>query len=83
MGKPQKVYRDTETIVTLWGMGYDGNLTLTFTSEELINAGYGYAINLFDLQSVFQRNVTIEGKNLQTVRYDERKERFLKPLKES
>jgi len=83
MGKPQKVYRDTETIVTLWGMGYDGNLTLTFTSEELINAGYGYAINLFDLQSVFQCNVTIEEKTLQTVRYDERKERFLKPLKES
>ena len=39
----QKIYRDTETTVTLWGMGYDGNLTLTFTSEELINAGYGYA----------------------------------------
>ena len=76
----QKIYRDTETTVTLWGMGYDGNLTLTFTSEELINAGYGYAINLFDLQSVFQCNVTIEEKTLQTVRYDERKERFLKPL---
>jgi hypothetical protein len=79
----QKVYRDTETIVTLWGMGHDGNLTLTFTSDELQNAGYDYAINLFDLQSVFQCNVTIEKKTLQTVRHDERKERFLKPIKES
>ena len=79
----QKVYRDTETTVTLWGMGHDGNLTLTFTSDELQNAGYNYAINLFDLQSVFQCNVTIEEKTLQTVRYEERQERFLKPLKES
>jgi hypothetical protein len=83
MGKPQKVYRDTETIVTLWGMGYDGSLTLTFTRDELQNAGYGDKINIFDLQSVFQCNVTIEEKTLQTVRYEERKERFLKPLKES
>lgn len=79
----QKVYRDTEKTVTLWGMGHDGNLTLTFTSDDLQNAGYDYAINLFDLQSVFQCNVTIEEKTLQTVRYEERQERFLKPLKES
>jgi hypothetical protein len=79
----QKIYRDTETTVILWGMGHDGNLTLTFTREELKNAGYDSAINLFDLQSVFQCNVTIEEKTLQTVRHDERKERFLKPLKES
>jgi len=79
----QKIYRDTETTITLWGMGHDGNLTLTFTSDGLQNAGYDYAINLFDLQSVFQCNVTIEEKTLQTVRYEERQDRFLKPLKES
>jgi hypothetical protein len=79
----KRVYRETETTVTLWGMGHDGNLTLTFTSEELQNAGYDSAINIFDLQSVFQCNVTIEEKTLQTVRHDERKERFLKPIKES
>ena len=76
----QRVYRDTEKTVTLWGLGHDGNLTLTFTRDELQNAGYGDKINIFDLQSVFQCNVTIEEKTLQTVRYDERKERFLKPL---
>ena len=38
-------------------------------------------INLFDLQSVFQCNVTIEEKTLQTVRYDERKRAFLKAFR--
>lgn len=76
----QRVHRDTEKVIQLWGLGHDGNLTLTFTSDQLKDAGYDGTINIFDLQSVFQCNVTIAETNKQTVYVKERKERFLKPL---
>ena len=81
----QKLHRnDDDKTYILWGLGYDGNLKLTFTKEELRKAGYFYdPINIFDLQSVFQCNVTIEKKNTQTIFYNEREERFQKPIKDS
>ena len=83
MGTVQKVYKDTEQTITLWGLGHDRGISLTFTEEQLKDAGYPSDINMLDLQSVFQCDVTLETVTKQTVRYCERKERFLKPLKES
>ena len=83
MSAIQKVYKDTEKTVTLWGLGHDGGITLTFTEEQLKCAGWLNSLNIMDLQSVFQCDVTIQQVTKQTVRYSERKERFLKPLKDS
>lgn len=83
MSDLQKVYRDTGVNVTLWGLGYDGGLSLTFTEQQLRDAGYKENLNIFDLQSIFQCNVTIEEVKLQSVHVAEQKKRFNKPLEES
>ena len=54
----QKIYRDTTKTVTLWDLGGQ-DISLTFTEEMLRDAGYTAPINIFDMQQVFQCNVTI------------------------
>ena len=69
----QKIYKDTEKTVILWGMALDGfdDITLTFTPEQLKEAGYPYEINIFDMMRLFKCNVTIEETTKLTVRYSE------------
>lgn len=83
MSDLQNVYRETKVNVTLWGLGPDEGLSLTFTEQQLRGAGYKEKLNIFDLQSIFQCNVTIEEVNLQSALVAEQKKRFNKPLKES
>ena len=73
----QKVYKDTEKTVTLWGMALGGvdDITLTFTPEQLKEAGYPYIVNIFDMMRLFKCNVTIEETTKQTVRYSEIEEK--------
>jgi hypothetical protein len=69
----QKVYRDTNRTITLWGLGHDGNMSLEFTGEQLLEAGIT-SLNIFDLQLVFRCDVTVKEETLHTVRYAEKKE---------
>ena len=76
----QKVHKDTEKTVTLWGLGWidAGDITLTFTPEQLKEAGYPYEVNIFDMMSLFKCNLTIEETSKQTVRYSEIEEILFK-----
>ena len=69
----QKVHRNFEKTITLWGLGHDGNMSLEFTGEQLLRAGIT-SLNIFDLQLVFRCDVTVKEETSHTVRYIEKED---------